>query len=409
MKKYFLYVAAFMLSLGGMMSACSDDDDLTKGNGNGAVEEINITKDNAANWYSYMINVANLLKEDATTLYDDWNTGYKGGASYASIFKSHNNSAYFGTANNCVRQIIEGCWDIANEVGDAKIGDPYDLYASGKTQDALYAVESWFSWHSREDYSNNIISIYSAICGTRNVKVSNDVMDLASSEIAANSIYNVVKANNNEGLADATREAIKKAYDAILAIPAPFRSHINSAEALAAQDACADLAILLNNKLLPEITQKQDIYNDAALNEVVNTYVDDVVLPTYKDLKDEVAVLLEKVSALQKNPTNANFKAAAAQWIIARKPWETSEAFLFGPVADNGLDPNMDSWPLDADAIVNILNSGDFTKLQWNGEFITDENGDPVESIASAQNVRGFHTLEFLLFKDGNPRTAPAE
>lgn len=132
MKKYFLYVAAFMLSLGGMMSACSDDDDLTKGNGNGAVEEINITKDNAANWYSYMINVANLLKEDATTLYDDWNTGYKGGASYASIFKSHNNSAYFGTANNCVRQIIEGCWDIANEVGDAKIGDPYDLYASGK-------------------------------------------------------------------------------------------------------------------------------------------------------------------------------------------------------------------------------------------------------------------------------------
>ena len=82
---------------------------------------------------------------------------------------------------------------------------------------------------------------------------------------------------------------------------------------------------------------------------------------------------------------------------------------MFGPVADKGLDPNMDSWPLDADAIVNILNSGDFTKLQWNGEFITDENGDPVESIASAQNVRGFHTLEFLLFKDGDPRTAPTE
>jgi len=165
----------------------------------------------------------------------------------------------------------------------------------------------------------------------------------------------------------------------------------------------------LDKRLHPEIAQKEDVYNDAVLNEVVKTYVNDVVLPTYLDLKDEVAVLLEKVSALQKNPTDANFKAAAAQWIVARKPWETSEAFLFGPVADKGLDPNMDSWPLDADAIVNILNSGDFTKLQWNGEFITDENGDPVESIASAQNVRGFHTLEFLLFKDGDPRTAPAE
>ena len=54
MKKYFLYVAACMLSLGGMMSACSDGDDPSNGNGNGAVEEINITKDNASNWYSYM-------------------------------------------------------------------------------------------------------------------------------------------------------------------------------------------------------------------------------------------------------------------------------------------------------------------------------------------------------------------
>ncbi len=86
---------------------------------------------------------------------------------------------------NCVQQIIEGCWDIANEVGDAKIGDPYDLYVAGKSQDALYAVESWFSWHSREDYSNNIISIYSAICGTRDVRVNNDVMDLTNSVIAA--------------------------------------------------------------------------------------------------------------------------------------------------------------------------------------------------------------------------------
>lgn len=67
-----MYVAACMLSLGGMMSACSDGDDPSNGNGNGAVEEINITKDNASNWYSYMINVTNLLKEDAATLYDDW-------------------------------------------------------------------------------------------------------------------------------------------------------------------------------------------------------------------------------------------------------------------------------------------------------------------------------------------------
>ena len=97
---------------------------------------------------------------------------------------------------------------------------------------------------------------------------------------------------------------------------------------------------------------------------------------------------------------NLAFKAAALLWITAREPWETSEAFLFGPVADKGLDPNMDSWPLDVDALKNTLASGKFDNLTWEGEF--DEND---ETIAAVQNVRGFHTLEFLLFYNGTPRT----
>ena len=62
----------------------------------------------------------------------------------------------------CVEQIIDGCCDIANEVGNAKIGDPYDLWNSGQQTKALYAVESWYSWHSIDDYSNNILSVRNA-------------------------------------------------------------------------------------------------------------------------------------------------------------------------------------------------------------------------------------------------------
>ena len=43
MKKYFLYVAACMLSLGGMMSACSDGDDPNIGNVKAEVKKIKIT------------------------------------------------------------------------------------------------------------------------------------------------------------------------------------------------------------------------------------------------------------------------------------------------------------------------------------------------------------------------------
>ena len=50
------------------------------------------------------------------------------------------------------------------------------------------------------------------------------------------------------------------------------------------------------------------------------------------------------------------------------------------------------------------LNTGDLDQLIWGGDY--DENSS---SIADAQNVRGFHTLEFLLFKDGQARTVPAE
>ena len=372
MKKNFLYAAAMTLCMSFAATACSDDNNDTGGNTGGSnVEEIDITAENASNWYAYMSEVARLLNRDASDLYDYWNVEYNNsGHSYAEIFKNHNVS----------------------------------MYVSGDTQGALYAVESWFSWHSREDYSNNIISIYSAIAGSRDVVVTSDQLNLESSTVAENSVYNVLKNNGYAELADQTMQAIKNAHDAILAIPAPFRSHINSQEALDAQEACLELATLLQNQLRGVFDAGQPLASDDLLNEVVNTYVDDVVLPTYLDLKNAAAELYADVNALAQNPTNSGFETVADQWIVSRAPWEKSEAFLFGPVADKGLDPNMDSWPLDATAIVNILNTGDLDQLIWSGDY--DENSS---SIADAQNVRGFHTLEFLLFKDGQARTVPAE
>ena len=126
--------------------------------------------------------------------------------------------------------------------------------------------------------------------------------------------------------------------------------------------------------------------------------MDGVVVPTYNDLKQRTAELNLAVKALQAQPATSTFKAAANAWMKAREPWESSEAFLFGPVDELGLDPNMDSWPLDVDAIKEVLVSGDFSKMEW-----TDDQED--EDIEAAQNVRGFHTLEFLLFKNGEART----
>jgi uncharacterized iron-regulated protein len=282
-----------------------------------------------------------------------------------------------------VEQLIDGCVDIANEVGTAKIGDPYDLFIHNNEEKALYAVESWYSWHSREDYRNNIYSIRNAYYGTRTGAIS---------ELSLSKAVAAVNAN----LDTEVKKAIDDAAAAIWAIPSPFRNNINSPEAVSAMEACATLEGVLKGSLKSCI----EGIDKTVLAEVVKNYVDVVVLPTYSDLKAGNQALFDAVETFRTSPSNANFKACATAWLAARTPWETSEAFLFGPVADKGLDPNMDSWPLDQDGIVQILTSGNYSDLNWDGDY--DEEDD---KIAGAQALRGYHTLEYLIFKDGEART----
>lgn len=384
MNKKILYSAVLSLGLLISVTSCNNNDDPIPTD----THDIDYTAENATSWGNYMHNVANLLKADATSLYNAWSTkyeseSYKGGESFATLFKKHN--SVYTSANSCIDELIDGCITIADEVGNAKIGTPYNKYIGGSTTEALYAVESWYSWHSRDDYTNNIWSIRNAYYGSLDGSVN------------AHSLSSLI-ASTHAGLDTQVKEAIKKAATAIQAIPQPFRNNINSDESQAAMEACDELTKILESlKKYTEDTYKDDKYADT-LDAIVNNYVDSVVLPTYKSLMEKNATLLSAVTAFKNNPSNTNFETACDAWLTAREPWEKSEAFLFGPVDALGLDPNMDSWPLDQDAIIQILDSGNFGDLEWG-------TGDNEDAIGAAQNVRGFHTLEFLLFKDGKPRT----
>ena len=354
-----------------------------------------VTDTNLTNWVQYSVQVANLLTKDASDLKNAWTDSYNGGDAYSEQFKNPGTGKTFASYSNCVQQIIEGCADIANEVGTAKIGEPRDLWEKGSYKDAVYAVESWYSFHSIDDYTNNILSIRNAVYGTRN------------GEQAAQSVASYLKANN-VSLYNSLVTKINTAVNAIQGIKSPLRSYLGSNTVLAAQDACSALEKVLTNDLKPVMMAA----SEEDLKPIIINYTDNVVLPTYADLLADNTALNTAIRTLANTAgeyqagtktvadVNLAFKAAATQWITAREPWETSEAFLFGPVADKGLDPNMDSWPLDVDALKNTLASGKFDNLTWEGEF--DEND---ETIAAVQNVRGFHTLEFLLFYNGTPRT----
>lgn len=371
--------------LGGMlMASCSDNNEPDKDKDK-EVEAANLdyTASNAASWQNYMVQVAHLLKNDAASLYDAWNTSYAGGRPYAAIFRSHDGETY-SSAADCIEEIIDGCIDIASEVGSQKIGEPFRLYTAGKTTEALYAVESWYSWHSRDDYSNNIYSIRNSYLGT------------LDGTLSSNSISAYV-AGVDPALDSEIKAAINTAAADILAIPQPFRNNINSSEARKAMDSCSDLEELFDRRLKPVIANAGS-GAESRFDAIVTNYVDNIVLPTYLSLKQKNEALYNSVLAFKASPSDNAFAAVCNAWLVAREPWEKSEAFLFGPVDALGLDPNMDSWPLDQDQIAQVLNSGNYDDLNW-------IDGDDDDRIEAAQSVRGFHTLEFLVFKDGHARS----
>jgi predicted lipoprotein len=85
--------------------------------------------------------------------------------------------------------------------------------------------------------------------------------------------------------------------------------------------------------------------------------------------------------------------AACRKWRDARIPWEQSESFLFGPAAYQSLDPLLDSWPLDQAQLDQVLAGNQ----ELTAEYVRNGLGAV---------LRGFHTIEYLLFRDGEARFA---
>lgn len=127
-------------------------------------------------------------------------------------------------------------------------------------------------------------------------------------------------------------------------------------------------------------------------SEIITDYADQVVVPTYESLDTRANELQVAVDALAADPTEENLSAAQDAWVATRLPWEQSEGMLFGPVDTNGYDPALDSWPLNKTDLDGVL-AGDATLDQ-----------PYIKSLG--ENLKGFHTIEYLLFGEANDKAA---
>ena len=152
-------------------------------------------------------------------------------------------------------------------------------------------------------------------------------------------------------------------------------------------DACANVVSALEdaNQIIAnaKLTQDQENY----LRQVLTSVVNNVIVPTYTDLANDVEDLEKTLNGLTVNSiTQAQIDKACTDFKLARQHWERSEAFLMGAASDFSIDPTIDSWPLDRAELLDYFKGG--MKAQ-----IEDES-----------TILGFHALEFILFRNGQNR-----
>ena len=155
----------------------------------------------------------------------------------------------------------------------------------------------------------------------------------------------------------------------------------------AAIDACADVVNQFENanKIIAQasLTAEQEEY----LRQVLTGLVSNVIIPTYTNLANDVEDLEKTLNGLTVNTiTQAQIDKACTDFKAARLNWEQSEAFLMGAASDFDIDPTIDSWPLNRTLLLSYFNNG------MDEEMLEDAT------------ILGFHALEFILFRDGQPR-----
>ena len=133
---------------------------------------------------------------------------------------------------------------------------------------------------------------------------------------------------------------------------------------------------------------------------IAEQYIKGTVLPTYTNLAAQTQNLVDALVAFRASKTQANLEKACTYFLDARAWWEKSEAFLFGAAADFGIDPHIDSWPLDLTALQNALSN------EKQVAAMDDEDGDVYAGEQLGNAVLGFHGIEYILFENGAARTA---
>ena len=148
---------------------------------------------------------------------------------------------------------------------------------------------------------------------------------------------------------------------------------------------------------------------EQAMQAITNQYVNNVIFPIYQSLASQTSTLFDQlVDAKAKfragTLTQGDIDKICNTFIAARSAWEQSESFLYGAATDFGIDPHIDTWPLDRTALAKALSSAEIIE---DLDDLEDGGIDNARALVGEQQL-GFHGIEFIIFRDGKNRSIAA-
>lgn len=117
---------------------------------------------------------------------------------------------------------------------------------------------------------------------------------------------------------------------------------------------------------------------------VIADEVTSVFLPNIDSLAARGARLNADLDALAAAPSAATLATAQADWKLTRASYEFGEAFSFGPIETDGIDPAVDTWPVDIAGIDAIIGGTDSLSVAY------------IDALPVT--LKGFHAVELVLF-----------
>ena len=145
--------------------------------------------------------------------------------------------------------------------------------------------------------------------------------------------------------------------------------------------------------------------NEQKMEAITQQYVSNTIYKTYAAIADatdqlytQLANVADRFKANPESVSQSDIDKICSTFLTAREEWEKSEAFLYGAATDFGIDPHIDTWPLDADGLATALKNADqVAKLEG-------EDGIAYAGGKLGQELLGFHGIEFIIFRDGANR-----